>query len=68
MSITRGQPSEIREFSFAVLSKQESESLLVLMETRRYDFFDVGGFLQVEQLLADMDVIKVTYIIYCAAF
>ncbi len=59
--VTRGQPSEIREISFPGLSKQESESLLVLMETRRYDFFDVGGFLQVEQLLADMDVIKKYY-------
>ena len=59
--ITRGQPSEIRELSFPGLTEDESEQLLALMETRRYDFFDVGGFLQVEQLLADMDVIKKYY-------
>lgn len=59
--VTRGQPSEIRVLSFPGLSEEESELLLSLMETRRYDFFDVGGFLQVEQLLSDMDVIKKYY-------
>jgi outer membrane protein assembly factor BamA len=59
--VTRGQPSEIRELSFPGLSETESELLLAIMQTRRYDFFDVGGFLQVEQLLADMDVIKKHY-------
>ena len=59
--VTRGQPSEIRELTFPGLSEDESELLLTLMETRRYDFFDVGGFLQVEQLLSDMDVITKYY-------
>lgn len=59
--ITRGQPSQIRELVFPGLSDRESDELFALMQTRRYDFFDVGGFLQVEQLLGDMDVIKKHY-------
>ncbi len=59
--VTKGQPSEIREIRFPGIKAVKVDELLQFMETRRYDFFDVGGYLQVEQLLADMDVVRRYY-------
>lgn len=59
--ITRGQPSEIREIRFEGNKAFDSDTLLAQMETRRYDFFDVGGFLQVEQLFGDLDSLRRFY-------
>lgn len=59
--ITRGQPAEIREISFEGNKAFSDEELTDLIGTRRYDFFDVGGFLQVEQLFGDLDSIRSAY-------
>jgi len=59
--ITRGQPAEIREIKFEGNKAFTDEELLDLIGTRRYDFFDVGGFLQVEQLFGDLDSIRSAY-------
>ena len=59
--ITRGQPAEIREIRFEGNKAFTDEELLGLIGTRRYDFFDVGGFLQVEQLFGDLDSIRSAY-------
>ena len=59
--ITRGQPSEIRSIRFEGNKAFDADTLLSQMDTRRYDFFDVGGFLQVEQLFGDMDALRNFY-------
>ncbi len=59
--VTTGEPSEIREIRFEGVQKLKPSDLLDLMETRRYDFFDVGGFLLVEQLFGDLTVLKSHY-------
>jgi len=59
--VTRGQPSEIREIRFEGESSLTEDDLLEMMQTKRYDFFDVGGFLDVDQLFADLDVIRQEY-------
>jgi len=59
--VTRGQPSEIRELRLTGTSAFKEEDLLALMQTRRYDFFGVGGYLEVEQLFGDLDVLKKHY-------
>lgn len=59
--ITRGQPSEIREIRFEGVKSVKASELADLMKTRRYDFFDVGGFLEVEQLFGDLNSIRSYY-------
>jgi outer membrane protein assembly factor BamA len=62
--VTRGQPSEIREIKLVGVRAFPKEDLLSLMRTRRYDFFDTGGYLEVEQLFGDLDVIRNHYETY----
>jgi len=59
--VTRGQPTEIREIRILGNREFVDEELLTIMRTKRYDFFDVGGYLEVEQLFADLDLIKKHY-------
>ncbi|MBM4353081.1 MAG: hypothetical protein FJ109_04680 [Deltaproteobacteria bacterium] len=59
--ITRGQPSEIREIKLVGVKAFSRDDLLALMRTKRYDFFDTGGYLEVEQLFGDLDVIRNHY-------
>ncbi len=59
--VTKGPPSEIREMRFEGPQAKESEELEAAIQTRRYDFFDVGGFLDVEQFFADLDAIRTEY-------
>ena len=59
--VSKGQPSEIREIRFTGVNAFEDDKLKALMDTRRYDFFDVGGYLQVQRLFADLDLVKNHY-------
>jgi outer membrane protein assembly factor BamA len=59
--VTRNQPSEIREIAFEGVHAFTPDGLLTTMQTRRYDFFDVGGFLDVDRLFADLDMIRQEY-------
>lgn len=59
---TLGPHSEIRELRFEGNRSKTQEELEALSQTRRYDFFDVGGFLDVEQLFADLDTIRAEYL------
>ncbi len=59
--ITRSQPSEIREIKLVGVRAFPKDTLLSLMRTKGYDFFDTGGYLEVEQLFGDLDVIRNHY-------
>jgi len=59
--VSKEQPAEIREISFTGANAFAEETLKSLIETRRYDFFDTGGYLQVERLFSDLDVMKNYY-------
>ena len=60
--VTRGQPTEIRELKLNGTRAFTEDVLLGLMQTRRYDFFGVGGYLEVERLFGDLDVLKKHYL------
>ncbi len=59
--VTKGPHSEIREIRFEGARQKTPEELEALIETRRYDFFDVGGYLDAEQLFADLETIRGEY-------
>lgn len=59
--VTLGPQSEIRELTFRGLKAKTQEELEAALQTRRYDFFDVGGYLDVEQFFADLDAIRTEY-------
>jgi outer membrane protein assembly factor BamA len=59
--VTKEPRSEIREIRLVGAKAFKTARLHELIETKPYDFFDTGGYLQAERLFADLDVLKGFY-------
>ena len=59
--ITHGSVTEIRSIGFPGATVFDEDTLHEAMETRVYDFFGPGGYLQVEQMVADLRKIRSLY-------
>ncbi len=59
--VTTGYVSQVRGISFPGRHAFDENTLKAQMSTRAYDFFDTGGYAQVDQLLADLDSLKQFY-------
>jgi outer membrane protein assembly factor BamA len=59
--VTTGFVSQIRGIQFPGGEKLDEDQLKSVMTTKAYDMLNTGGFLQIDQLLADLDALRQFY-------
>lgn len=59
--VTTGFVSQIRGIQFPGGESLDVDQLKSVMATKAYDLFNTGGFLQIDQLLADLDAVRQSY-------
>jgi outer membrane protein assembly factor BamA len=59
--VTTGYVSQVRGIAFPGRKGFSDGTLKGVLSTKAYDFFDTGGFAQIDQLLADLDSLKQFY-------
>lgn len=66
--VTTGYVSQVRGIFFHALDHPKAaaqltdDQLRAVLKVKAYDFFDAGGYLQVDQLLADLDAVRQHYL------
>lgn len=59
--VTTGFISQVRGMSFPGAHHFDASQLLAVMSSKPYDFFDTGGYAQIDQLLGDLDTLRQFY-------
>ena len=59
--VTTGYISQIRGISFPGRAHFGASALEGVLTTKAYNFLDTGGYLQIDQLLADLDALRAFY-------
>lgn len=59
--VTTGFVSQIRGIQFPGAGKLDQDQMKSVMTTKAYDLLNTGGFLQIDQLLADLDTLRQFY-------
>ena len=60
--VTTGFVSQIRGIQFPGADELDVDQMKSVMATKAYDLFNTGGFLQIDQLLADLDALRQFYL------
>ena len=59
--VTTGFISQVRGISFPGAHHFDAGQISAVMSSKPYDFFDVGGYAQIDQLLSDLDAVRQFY-------